>query len=291
MEKDNKKAKGRIVVFIIAGIIVVAGAVLLFILLGNKDKEPTLCEIPVQRISGTEGASLDMPYEYIRSIMNKQETLLNNAEDIEAQTTIAKRPDEIVLAYTKPWYTGSIDRLLYVQGITSIKTIERKGNCTVSFIEGYDSSYLMKKNDGDVQGYAILPEWMKNGISGGYKVDDITIMLRNEEPNIYTQNFKVIGFYKIDTEDIDTETPETEIIEPEDTIYASMYSYAALYYTYEEEVLDSLITSLSVYYIDGADKLSIYSFMNDYFSDTEIKKEGQNCVYMDYDFYYIPVTE
>ena len=40
MEKDNKKAKVRIAVFIIAGIIVVAGAVLLFILLGNKEEGP-----------------------------------------------------------------------------------------------------------------------------------------------------------------------------------------------------------------------------------------------------------
>ena len=290
METRKKKNKDKMIIFVISGVVLIA-AVLLFILLGNKDKGPSLHEIPVQRISVTEGASLDMPYEYIRSMMNRQESLLKNEEDIEAQTIIAKRPDEIVLAYTKPWYTGSIDRLLYVQGITSIKTIERKGNCTVTFIEGYDSSYLMKKNDGDVKGYAILPEWMKNGISPGYKVDNITIILRNEEPNIYTQDFKVIGFYKIDNEDIDTENSETEIIEPEDTIYASMYSYADLYYTYEEEVLDSLITSLSIYYVDGADMSSIYSFMNDYFSDTEMKKEGQNCVYMDYDYYYKSVTE
>ena len=290
MEKDNKKAKGRIVVFIIAGIIVVAGAVLLFILLGNKDKEPTLCEIPVQSINGTEGASLDMPYEYIRSMMNKQETLLNNAEDIEAQTTITKRPDEITMGYSEPWHTGSIDRLLYIQGITSIKTIERKGNCKVTFIEGYDSSYLMKKNNGDVEGYAILPEWMKNGISGGYKVDNITILLINEEPRPVFKDFKVIGFYNIKPEDSDTEDGDTEIAEPEDTIYASMYSYAELY-TYEEEVLDSFITSLSIYYIEGADTSSIYSFMNDYFSDSQTKKEGQNCIYMYYDFCYVPMTE
>ncbi len=51
MEKDKKKTKVRIAVFITAGIIVVAGAVLLFMLLGNKeDKGPAVHEIPVQRI-------------------------------------------------------------------------------------------------------------------------------------------------------------------------------------------------------------------------------------------------
>ena len=245
-------------------------------LLGNKKEEgPSVHEIPVQRIGVEEGASLDMSYEYIRSMMNRQESLLKNAEDIEAQTIIAKRPDEIILAYSKPWYTGSIDRILYIQGITSIKTIERKGNCTVTFIDEYDSSYLMKENDGDVEGYAILPEWMKNGISPGYKVDDITIMLRNEEPRIYVQVFKVIGFYKADTED---------------TVYASMYTYADLY-KYEEDVLNSLITSLTVYYKEEANMSSVYSFMNDYFSDSQTKKEGENWVYMDYDFFYVPVTE
>ena len=143
MEKDKKKAKGRIAIFIIASISVIAGAVLLFMLLGNKEEEgPTVHEIPVQRIGAEEGSSLDMPYEYIRSMMNRQESLLNNAEDIEAQTIIAKRPDDIGLAFEsgKMWHKAPADRLLYVQGITSIKTIERKGNCTVTFIDGYDSS-------------------------------------------------------------------------------------------------------------------------------------------------------
>ena len=145
----------------------------------------------------------------------------------------------------------------------------------MTFIEGYDSSYLMMKNDGDVKGYAILPEWMKDGIAPGYKEDNITIMLRNEEPRIYVQEFKVIGFYKADTED---------------TVYTSMYTYADLY-KYEEDVLNSLITSLTVYYKEEANMSSIYSFMNDYFSDSETKKEGENWVYMDYDFWYIPVAE
>ena len=276
MEKDKKKAKGRIAVFIIAGIIVVAGAVLLFILLGNKKEEgPSVHEIPVQRIGAEEGASLDMPYEYIRSMMNRQESLLKNAVDIEAQTIIAKRPENILLAYSKPWHVAPVDRLLYVQGITSIRAIERKGNCEVTFIDGYDSSYLMMKNDGDVKGYAILPEWMKDGIAPGYKEDNITIKLINEEPRHWSTDFKVIGFYKADTED---------------TVYASMYSYAELY-KFEEDVLDSLITTLSIYYEDGANTSSIYSFMNDYFSDSETKKEGENWVYMDYDFWYIPVAE
>ena len=277
MEKD--KVKGRIAVLITAGILIVAGAVLLFILLGNKEEGPSVYEIPVQRINGTEGASLDMPYEYMRSMMNRQDTLLKNAEDIEAQTIIAKRSDDITLAFEsgKMWLkappTG--DNLLYVQGITSIKTIERKGNCTVTFIEGYDSSYLIKNNDGDVKGYAILPEWMKDNIAPGYKVDNLSILLINEEPGSVLKEFKVIGFCKADTED---------------TIYASMYSYAELY-TREEDVLDSLITSLNIYCEDGADMSSIYSFMNDYFSDSQTKKEGQNWVYMDYDFFYVPVTE
>jgi len=275
MEKDKKKAKVRIAVFITTGIIVVAGAVLLFMLLGNKEEGPSVHEIPVQRIGAEEGASLDMPYEYIRSMMNRQESLLQNAVDIEAQTIIAKRPENILLAYSKPWHVASVDRLLYIQAITSIRTIERKGNCEVTFIDGYDSSYLMKENDGDVKGYAILPEWMKDGIAPGYKEDNITIMLINEEPRHWSTDFKVIGFYKANTED---------------TVYASMYTYAELY-KFEEEVLNSLITSLTIYCEDGADMSSIYSFMNDYFSDSETKKEGENWVYMDYDFFYVPVTE
>ena len=277
MEKDMKKSKGKIAIFITAGIIVISGAVLLFMLLGNKEEGPSVHEIPVQRINGTEGASLDMPYEYIRSMMDRQESLLNNAEDIEAQTAIAKRPDDIGLAFEsgKMWHKAPADRLLYVQGITSIKTIERKGNCTVTFIDGYDSSYLIKNNDGDVKGYAILPEWMKDNIAPGYTVDDISITLINKGLRPEFKDFKVIGFYKADTED---------------TIYASMYSYAELY-TREEDVLDSLITSLNIYCEDGADMSSIYSFMNDYFSDSQTKKEGQNWVYMDYDFFYVPVTE
>jgi len=281
MEKDNKKAKGRIVVFIIAGIIVVAGAVLLFILLGNKEEGPSVYEIPVQRINGTEGASLDMPYEYMRSMMNSKESLLNNAEDIEAQTIIAKRSDGIKdgirvgYVLTEKWYNGPVDRLLYVQGITSIKTIERKDNCKVTFIDGYDSSNLMKKNDGEVGGYAILPEWMKDNIAPEYKVDNISILLMKEEPKPVLRKFKVIGFYKADTED---------------TVYASMYSYAELY-KFEEDVLNSLIMSLSIYYKDGANMTSLYSFMNDYFSDSQTKKEGENLVNMDYDFFYIPITE
>ena len=275
MEKDKKKAKVRIAVFITTGIIVVAGAVLLFMLLGNKEEGPSVHEIPVQRIGAEEGASLDMPYEYIRSMMNRQESLLQNAVDIEAQTIIAKRPENILLAYSKPWHVASVDRLLYIQAITSIRTIERKGNCEVTFIDGYDSSYLMKENDGDVKGYAILPEWMKDGIAPGYKEDNITIMLINEEPRHWSTDFKVIGFYKANTED---------------TVYASMYTYAELY-KFEEEVLNSLITSLTIYCEDGADVSSIYSFMNDYFSDSQTKKEGENWVYMDYDFFYVPVTE
>ena len=277
MEKDKSKGKGRIAVFITAGIIVVAGAVLLLMLLGNKDEGPTVHEIPIQRINITEGASLDMPYEYLRSMMNRQESLLNNAEDIEAQTIIAKRPDDIGLAFEsgKMWHKAPADRLLYVQGITSINIIERKGNCTVIFIDGYDSSYLIKNNDGDVKGYAILPEWMKDNIAPRYTVDDISITLINKGLRPEFKDFKVIGFYKADTED---------------TIYASMYSYAELY-TREEDVLDSLITSLNIYCEDGADMSSIYSFMNDYFSDSQTKKEGQNWVYMDYDFFYVPVTE
>ncbi|MFA7674338.1 MAG: hypothetical protein WCY62_10860 [Clostridia bacterium] len=277
--KNRKKAKGRIAVFITVGIVVVAGAMLLLIFLGNKDEGPSVHELPVQRISGTEGASLDMPYEYIQSMMDKQEIFLQNAEDIEAQTIIAKRPDDIGLAFEsgKIWLKAPPgDKLLYVQGITSIKTIERKGNCKVTFIDGYDSSYLMKNNDGDVEGYTILPEWMKDSIASGYMVDNISIILINKGPEPDLRQFKVIGFYKADTED---------------TIYASMYTYADLYTSFEEEALDSLITSLSIYYEDGADMSSIYSFMNDYFSDTQTKKEGQNCVYMDYDFCYIPVTE
>ncbi len=276
MEKDKKKAKVRITVFIIAGIVVVAGAVLLFMLLGNKEEEgPSVHEIPVQRIGAEEGTNLDMPYEYIQSMMDSQGSLLKNAVDIEAQTIIAKRPEKILLAYSKPWHVAPVDRLLYVQGITSIRTIERKGNCEVTFIDGYDSSYLMKENDGDVKGYAILPEWMKDGIAPGYKKDNITIMLINEEPRHWSQYFKVIGFYKADTED---------------TIYASMYSFAELY-KFEEDVLNSLITSLTIYYEDGADMSSIYSFMNDYFLDSQTKKEGQNLINMDYDFFYIPITE
>jgi hypothetical protein len=278
MEKDRKKAKGRIAVFITAGIFVVAGAVLLLMLLGNKEEGPSVHEIPVQRIGTEAGSSLDMPYEYIQSMMDRQEFLLQNAVDIEAQTIITKRSDDIKLGYklTERWYEGSGDKLLYVQGITSIKTIERKGNCKVTFIDGYDSSYLMKNNDEDVEGYTILPEWMKDSIASGYVIDNINILLMNEEPRPDLREFKVIGFYKADTED---------------TIYASMYTYADLYTAFEEEALDSLITSLSIYYEDGADMPSIYSFMNDYFSDSETKKEGQNCVDMDYDFCYIPVTE
>ncbi|HXK72674.1 MAG TPA: hypothetical protein PLQ68_08200 [Clostridia bacterium] len=279
MEKD--KVKGRIAVLITAGILIVAGAVLLFILLGNKEEGPSVYEIPVQRINGTEGASLDMPYEYMRSMMNSKESLLNNAEDIEAQTIIAKRSDGIKdgirvgYVLTEKWYNGPVDRLLYVQGITSIKTIERKDNCKVTFIDGYDSSNLMKKNDGEVGGYAILPEWMKDNIAPEYKVDNISILLMKEEPKPVLRKFKVIGFYKADTED---------------TVYASMYSYAELY-KFEEDVLDSLIMSLSIYYEDGANMTSLYSFMNDYFSDSQTKKEGENLVNMDYDFFYIPITE
>jgi len=279
MEKD--KVKGRIAVLITAGILIVAGAVLLFILLGNKEEGPSVYEIPVQRINGTEGASLDMPYEYMRSMMNSKESLLNNAEDIEAQTIIAKRSDGIKdgirvgYVLTEKWYNGPVDRLLYVQGITSIKTIERKDNCKVTFIDGYDSSNLMKKNDGEVGGYAILPEWMKDNIAPEYKVDNISILLMKEEPKPVLRKFKVIGFYKADTED---------------TVYASMYSYAELY-KFEEDVLNSLIMSLSIYYKDGANMTSLYSFMNDYFSDSQTKKEGENLVNMDYDFFYIPITE
>jgi len=277
MEKDKVKAKGRIAVLIIAGIIVVTGAVLLFILLGNKEEDPSVYEIPVQRINGTEGASLDMPYEYIRSMMNRQDTFLMNAVDIEAQTIIAKKPDDIGIAIEleKRWFIGSGDRILYVQGITSIKTIERKDNCKVTFIDGYDSSYLMKNNDEDMEGYTILPEWMKDHIAPGYTIDNISILLINKGPKPDSIKFKVIGFYKADTED---------------TVYASMYSYAELY-KFEEDVLDSLIMSLSIYYEDGANMTSLYSFMNDYFSDSQTKKEGENWVYMDYDFFYIPITE
>ncbi|HPB17817.1 MAG TPA: hypothetical protein PK870_09210 [Clostridia bacterium] len=282
MEKDKVKIKRRIVVFIIAGIIVVAGAILLIMLLGNKEEEgPAVHEIPIQRINITEGASLDMSYEYIRSMMNSKESLLNNAEDIEAQTIIAKRSDGIKdgirvgYVLTEKWYNGPVDRLLYVQGITSIKTIERKDNCKVTFIDGYDSSNLMKKNDGEVGGYAILPEWMKDNIAPEYKVDNISILLMKEEPKPVLRKFKVIGFYKADTED---------------TVYASMYSYAELY-KFEEDVLNSLIMSLSIYYKDGANMTSLYSFMNDYFSDSQTKKEGENLVNMDYDFFYIPITE
>ncbi len=222
-----------------------------------------------------------MPYEYIRSMMNSKESLLNNAEDIEAQTIIAKRSDGIKdgirvgYVLTEKWYNGPVDRLLYVQGITSIKTIERKDNCKVTFIDGYDSSNLMKKNDGEVGGYAILPEWMKDNIAPEYKVDNISILLMKEEPKPVLRKFKVIGFYKADTED---------------TVYASMYSYAELY-KFEEDVLNSLIMSLSIYYKDGANMTSLYSFMNDYFSDSQTKKEGENLVNMDYDFFYIPITE
>ncbi|MFA5153837.1 MAG: hypothetical protein WC554_14900 [Clostridia bacterium] len=277
MEKDKVKAKGRIAVLIIAGIIVVTGAVLLFILLGNKEEDPSVYEIPVQRINGTEGASLDLPYEYIRSMMNKQDTFLKNAVDIEAQTIIAKKPDDIGIAIEleKRWFIGSGDRILYVQGITSIKTIERKDNCKVTFIDGYDSSYLMKNNDEDMEGYTILPEWMKDHIAPGYTIDNISILLINKGPKPDSIKFKVIGFYKADTED---------------TVYASMYSYAELY-KFEEDVLDSLIMSLSIYYEDGANMKSLYSFMNDYFSDSQTKKEGENLVNMDYDFFYIPITE
>ncbi len=56
-----------------------------------------------------------------------------------------------------------------------------------------------------------------------------------------------------------------------------MYSYAELY-KFEEDVLDSLIMSLSIYYEDGANMTSLYSFMNDYFSDSQTKKEGENWV-------------
>jgi len=277
MEKDKVKAKGRIAVLIIAGIIVVTGAVLLFILLGNKEEDPSVYEIPVQRINGTEGASLDLPYEYIRSMMNKQDTFLKNAVDIEAQTIIAKKPDDIGIAIEleKRWFIGSGDRILYVQGITSIKTIERKDNCKVTFIDGYDSSYLMKNNDEDMEGYTILPEWMKDHIAPGYTIDNISILLINKGPKPDSIKFKVIGFYKADTED---------------TVYASMYSYAELY-KFEEDVLNSLIMSLSIYYKDGANMTSLYSFMNDYFSDSQTKKEGENLVNMDYDFFYIPITE
>ena len=277
MEKDKVKAKGRIAVLIIAGIIVVTGAVLLFILLGNKEEDPSVYEIPVQRINGTEGASLDLPYEYIRSMMNKQDTFLKNAVDIEAQTIIAKKPDDIGIAIEleKRWFIGSGDRILYVQGITSIKTIERKDNCKVTFIDGYDSSYLMKNNDEDMEGYTILPEWMKDHIAPGYTIDNISILLINKGPKPDSIKFKVIGFYKADTED---------------TVYASMYSYAELY-KFEEDVLDSLIMSLSIYYKDGANMTSLYSFMNDYFSDSQTKKEGENLVNMDYDFFYVAVTE
>jgi len=278
MEKDNKKTKVRIAVFIITGIAVVAGAVLLFMLLGNKKEEgPMLHEIPVQRIGAEEGTSLDMPYEYIQSMMDRQDSLLKNAEDIEAQTTIAKKPDDIGIAIEseKRWFIGPSDKLLYVQGITSIKTIERKGNCKVTFIDGYESSYLMKNNDEDVEGYTILPEWMKDNIAPGYTIDNISILLINKGPKPDSIKFKVIGFYKANTED---------------TVYASMYTYAELY-KFEEEVLNSLITSLTIYCEDGADVSSIYSFMNDYFSDSQTKKEGENWVYMDYDFFYVPVTE
>ena len=278
MEKAMKKSKGKIAIFITAGIIVISGAVLLFMLLGNKEEEgPTVHEIPVQRINGTEGASLDLPYEYIRSMMNKQDTFLKNAVDIEAQTIIAKKTDDIGIAIEleKRCFIGSGDRIMYVQGITSIKTIERKDNCKVTFIDGYDSSYLMKNNDADMEGYTILPEWMKDNIAPRYTVDDISITLINKGLRPEFKDFKVIGFYKADTED---------------TIYASMYSYADLY-KFEENVLNSLITSLSIYYEDGANMKSLYSFMNDYFSDSQTKKEGENWVYLHYDFFYIPTTE
>ena len=39
MEKDKSKSKGRIAIFITTGIIVVSGAVLLFMLLGDKEEE------------------------------------------------------------------------------------------------------------------------------------------------------------------------------------------------------------------------------------------------------------
>ena len=112
MEKDKVKAKGKIVIFIVIGIIVIAGVVVLYIFLGNSGKGPEKSEIEIKRIGAEEGASLDMPYEYIRSMMNRQESLLKNAVDIEAQTIIAKRPEEIILAYSQPRSTGSIDRNL-----------------------------------------------------------------------------------------------------------------------------------------------------------------------------------
>ena len=100
MEKDKSKSKGRIAIFITAGIIVISGAVLLFMLLGNKEEEgSSVHEIPLQRVGAEEGASLNMPYEYIQSIMNRQEFLFQNAVDIEAQTIITKRSDDIKLAY------------------------------------------------------------------------------------------------------------------------------------------------------------------------------------------------
>jgi hypothetical protein len=126
-----------------------------------------------------------------------------------------------------------------------------------------------------MEAYVILPEWMKDHIAPGYTIDNISILLINKGPKPDSIKFKVIGFYKADTED---------------TVYASMYSYAELY-KFEEDVLDSLIMSLSIYYEDGANMTSLYSFMNDYFSDSQTKKEGENLVNMDYDFFYIPITE
>lgn len=272
MEKEKTKVKARIAVFIIVAILIIVAAVFLFLLPGNKEEAPSLHEIPVRRIGQDAEIDLNMPYEYVRSMINRQEDFLANAEDIEAQTVLSKQRDDISLAYKKPWHIGPIDRLSYYQGITSIKTIERKDNCKVTFIKGYDSSYMMKKNEEEKKGYVILPAWMKENIAKGYTVDDIDIMLINLEPYHLSRNFKVIGFYQADTQD---------------TIYVSMYTYGELF-EYDEAKLNKMIKSLSIYYEEEADVSAIYGLMNEYFSDSATKKEGRNCVYTDYDFYYIP---
>jgi hypothetical protein len=277
METGKKRAKSKIAIFIFRIILIIA-AVLLFIFLRKDDvEEVKLNEISVYMIEEAEDRSLYMPYEYIRRILNRKETLLEDAEDIEARTYRAERPVEISLAYLEPWQVGLVDSIKYIQGITSIKTIDQeRENCVITFIEGYDSSYLLKKDTTSEGGYAIIPEWMTKSMASGYDINNIRILLMNHEPRETDRRFKVIGTYRADP--------------PSDTIYASILSYCELY-TYEEDKLDSLISSLSIYYRDGANVDYINNFLNDYFSDSEIKKEGQNLLNMDYDYYYKPVTE
>ncbi len=268
MKDRDRKSKERIIILVIVGIVLIAGTITAIYLSGNK--EPPYYEISIEEIGTEDGADLGLPYEYIQSILNRQDSLLEHATDIEAQTYIVNRPDDIAMGFMKPWYVGPFDKLSYIQGITGTKTIERKKNGVVTFIDGFDDSYMMKKASSGSVGYAILPEWMAQGLVSGHRKDDLSILLLNKEPEHIRRDFKVIGFYKADSAD---------------TVYVSINKYAELY-QHDKQFLESFIKSLSIYYEEDADTDSINSFLNGYFSESDAKKEGENWIYRDYDYYY-----